>query len=115
MRMNSNENEVLSPKAVLSSLLILLTITKVDVSRDQDAEEGAGVEILTPRLDHSSWRRSCHFCEGQQFKAWDIILRCQMSHYVAGRKRVQSAHVMHFSLWVLPLQSNYIRICAFMS
>ena len=113
--MNSNENEVLSPKAVLSSLLILLTITKVDVSRDQDAEEGAGVEILAPRLGHSSWRRSCHFCEGQQFKAWDIILRCQMSHYVAGRKRVQSAHVMHFSLWVLPLQSNYIRICAFMS
>ena len=54
LRMNSNENEVLSPEAVLSSLLILLTITKVDVSRDQDAEEGAGVEILAPRLCHSS-------------------------------------------------------------
>ena len=54
MRMNSNENEILSPKAVLSSLLILLTITKVDVSRDQDAEEGAGVEILASRLGHSS-------------------------------------------------------------
>ena len=99
--MNSNENEVLSPEAVLSSLLILLTITKVDVSRDQDAEEGAGVEILASRLCHS-WRRSCHFCEGQQFKAWDIILRCQMSHYVTGRKRMQSAHVMHFSYGFYP-------------
>ena len=65
----NEENEILSPKAVLSSLLILLTIAKVDVSCDQDAEEGAGVEILAPRLGHSSWRRSCHFCEGQQFKA----------------------------------------------
>lgn len=99
--MNSNENEVLSPEAVLSSLLILLTITKVDVSRDQDAEEGAGVEILASRLCHS-WRRSCHFCEGQQFKAWEIILRCQMSHYVTGRKRMQSAHVMHFSYGFYP-------------
>ena len=90
----NEDNEILSPKAVLSSLLILLTITKVDVSRDQDAEEGAGVEILAPRLGHSSWRRSCHFCEGQQFKAWDIIL----SNVTVGSRKEKSAECTCYAL-----------------
>ena len=40
------------PEAVLSPLLVLLPIPKVDVRGDEDAEEGGGVDHLTLCLRH---------------------------------------------------------------
>ena len=40
------------PEAVLSPLLVLLPIPKVDVRGDEDAEEGGGVNHLTVYLGH---------------------------------------------------------------
>ena len=40
------------PEAVLSPLLVLLPIPKVDIRGDEDAEEGGGVDHLTLCLRH---------------------------------------------------------------